>query len=420
MFVNRYFHPDLSATSQMLSDIAFRLAARGWRVTVVTSRQLYEDARAELPVRETIAGVEVVRVSTTSFGRRTLALRAADYASFYVAAAVALARIVRTGDVVIAKTDPPLLSLVAGPVTRLKGARLVNWLQDLFPEVASGVGMGRGRLARIGFAALKALRDRSCRIARRTVVLGERMHEAMAARGIAHDRLAVIANFADGRLITPVARDRNPLRRAWGLDGSFVVGYSGNLGRAHDAATLLAAMECICSGGGASRTGAAECGAPRVVWLFIGGGKRLDELRAEVRQRGYGNVVFQPYQPREALALSLSAADVHLVSLMPELEGAIVPSKIYGIAAAGRPAIFIGDGDGEVARLVRRHGSGVTVAPGDGAGLAAAILQLAGDPARAAQMGEAARRAFETENDVAIAVERWDALLTQVTNRTAG
>lgn len=401
VFVNRFFYPDHSATSQMLSDLAFRLARRDWRVRVVTSRQLYSNPGAKLAAHEVVDGVEIHRVASTRFGRSSLPGRAVDYLTFYLSAAATLLRLARTSDVVVAKTDPPLLSLITVPIAGLTGAASVNWLQDLFPEVASGVGLGSGRLSRSAYALLARLRDASLSAAACNVVLGERMRSLVLARGLDPAKVRIIHNWADGAAVRPVPPDRNPLRHAWGLAGRFVVGYSGNLGRAHECRTMLDAIAAT-----------AANDAP-VTWLFIGGGSAYAELETGVRARGLANVVFKPYQPREQLAESLSAADVHLVSLRPELEGMIVPSKYYGIAAAGRAAIFIGDANGEIARIVARAGSGVTVAPGDGAALAGRVLALASDPAAVADMGERARRDFEGLYHLDRAVDRWIGVLEE-------
>ena len=111
LFVNRYFHPDHSATSQMLSDLSFHLAERGWRVEVVTSRQRYDDSSARLPSRETVRGVEVRRVWSTRFGRGFLPGRAVDYATFYFSAFFALLRRAKRGSTIVALTDPPMISV---------------------------------------------------------------------------------------------------------------------------------------------------------------------------------------------------------------------------------------------------------------------------------------------------------------------
>jgi len=415
-FVNRYFYPDHSATSQMLSDLAFALADRGHRITVVTSRLSYDNPSARLPARDTVRGVEIVRLATTGFGRSGLAGRAVDYLTFYLAAAWLLLRQVRRGDVVVAKTDPPLLAVVTTPIARLRGAHPVSWLQDIYPEVVTALGMAGGRLSRVLFAALKWLRDRALRKASLNVAIGERMAAELHRLGAPRASIRVIPNWADGRVVRPVSRAGNELRRAWGLTDAFVVGYSGNLGRAHDTATILAAMALTAASSaapvmelaGGSDLPEPEHPEPAIQWLFVGGGAQLAKLKAETERRGDRNVLFEPYQPRDALSASLSAPDVHLISLRPGLEGRIVPSKYYGIAAAGRPAIFIGDPDGEIARILTTTGTGLVVAEGDGDSLARAIVGLASARRTADDMGRRARALFDERYDLPFAVQAWD------------
>ena len=397
IFVNRYFHPDQCATSQMLTDLAFDLAAGGLGVAVVTSRQRLEDPRAALPVHEHVRGVEVFRVRSSRFGRRARAGRLLDYLSFHLFSALRLARICRAGDVVVAKTDPPLLSVVAGWLARRCGASHVNWLHDLFPEVAEALGV-RGLGGWIG-AALGRARNRSLVGASMNVVLGDGMAERLEALGVGTDRIRVIHNWCDGEAVRPRPVEGHPLRRQWGLERCFVVGYSGNLGLAHEFETILGAA-------------AALRDEHRFAFLLIGGGLRLDAVRARVAALGLGNVTFKPYQPRERLELSLTVPDVHLVSLRPELEGLVVPSKVYGIAAAGRPAIHIGSRDGEVARLLQDMGFGCTVAAGDAPGLVKAIRELADDTTTCRVLGASAREAFERRFAMPVALSAWRDVLT--------
>lgn len=416
VFINRYFYPDHSATSQMLSDIAFGLQGAGRTVSVITSRQRYDAPEEQLAARETTAGIDIHRIWTSRFGRHNLVGRAVDYVTFYFSCAVALMRLVRRGDVIVAKTDPPMLSVIAAPIARFKRARLVNWLQDVFPEVAQSLGIGRSGISRSVFSLLYWLRDRSLKTAGANVVLGERMKEHLIAHGVDPKKIAIIPNFADGTLITPVAREENPLRVSWGLGDSFVVAYSGNLGRAHDYFTLIDAIARLEKDPPSPSQSNAQTSSPpipRILWLFIGGGALYEAFRTEITKRGLTSVRFEPYQPRERLAQSLSAGDVHLVSLRPELEGLIVPSKFYGIAAAGRPAIFIGHADGEIARLMAQNECGVTVGEGDGAGLAHAILALANASEHAQAMGKNARAAFEKHWEKKAVLQRWRALLDE-------
>jgi colanic acid biosynthesis glycosyl transferase WcaI len=422
IFLNRFFHPDHSATSQMLSDLAFALAESGGEVAVITSRQRYDAPADTLPARESVGGVSVYRIWTSRFGRANLVGRTIDYATFYLSAAWRLWRLARPGDVVIAKTDPPMLSVIAAPLCRQRKARLVNWLQDIFPETAQALGVG-GRMAHAPFRLMQRLRSRSLKAADMNAVLGQRMAERVSSLGVRVDRIRILPNWADGASIAPVDPRANALRREWALGDAFVVGYSGNLGRAHEIDTLLEAMTVLeATPGTASATDTAAPGRnerqrPPVVWLFIGNGALLDVLKVEVARRRLTSVRFKPYQPKARLADSLSAADVHLVSLRPALEGLIVPSKFYGVTAAGRPTVFIGDEDGEIARLIAHHKCGLTVATGDGRVLARAILNLAVDPDLCRWMGQRAREAFNAEFDKPIALARWESLLREMAAR---
>jgi glycosyltransferase involved in cell wall biosynthesis len=316
--------------------------------------------------------------------------------TFYLSAAWRLFRLLRRGDVVVAKTDPPLISVPVGWVAGLRGARLVNWLQDLFPEVAAALGI---RLARGTAGGLLAnLRDRSLKRAAMNVAIGEGMRKRLLDLGVDSARVDVIHNWSDDERIQPLSAEANPLRGEWGLDGKFVVGYSGNLGRAHEHETLLAAADRL-------------RGERDVVFLFIGGGASMGTMRAEAEARGIGNLIFRPYQPAERLRESLAVPDVHLVVLRPEMEGLIVPSKFYGIAAAGRPTIFVGSRAGEIAGLLSAGEAGFAVDQGDGLGLAEAVLRLRDDPALRERIGQNARRLCEERFSRRAALEHWERVL---------
>jgi colanic acid biosynthesis glycosyl transferase WcaI len=369
LFVNRYFHPDHSATSQMLSDLAFHLAERGRNVVVVTSRQRYDDARASLPPREMIRGVDVRRVWSTRFGRGFLPGRAVDYATFYISAFFALLRNASRDSTVVALTDPPLISVVAALAAMLRGAALINWTQDLFPEVAEALGM---RALRV----LRGVRNWSLRRARTNVALGD----SMAAR---LPNAVVIHNWADAALRpVDIAHDR------------FVGGYSGNLGRAHDAKTMLDAIRKLRDD-------------DTIEFVITGGGAQLDAIRAE----RLPNVRFAGYAPREALSESLSAADAHLVTLLPSLEGLIVPSKFYGVLAVARPVLFAGAVDGDLARIIRENDCGFVIAEGDSDELVRRIRELAGDRGRARAMGLRGRKLYEERFAPHIALAAWERIV---------
>jgi colanic acid biosynthesis glycosyl transferase WcaI len=392
LIVNRYFHPDRSATSQLLTDLVETAVKQGFATTVFASRQLYNEPGASLPLRQDHLGAEVRRLWATRSGRLCLPGRALDYATFCGSAFGALLAAARPGDVILAKTDPPLISVVAWAVARIKGAKLVNWCQDLFPEAAAAVGFGvaAGTSGRV----LRALRNASLRGAAMNVAVCEGMAERLRAEGIPADRVTVIHNWADGSQVRPLAREHNRLRRQWGLGERFVIGYSGNLGRMHDVETLIELMDALGD-------------EPEMVFLLIGAGAGYERLKRRAARRGLGNVMLRPHQPMAALRESLAVPDLHIVSLRPECEGLVMPSKLYGALAAGRPVIAMGAPAGDVARIVRAHDAGLVVAPGGALAAAAAIRALRAEPLRLAQMGANARRAYERRYSREASLAAW-------------
>lgn len=396
VFVNRYYRPDHSATAQLLTDLAERLAAHGVPVVVVSSRQCYDDPQRPLCAREQLGGVEIHRVWTSRFGRANLLGRAFDYLSFYLSSFLHLMACVRPGDVLVVKTDPPMISVIGAIVARVKGATLVNWLQDLFPEVARELGVSIMKPPLHGL--LKKIRNWSLNSARHNVVLGDLMAQRVNAETGRPDKTVIIPNWVVQPDIRAVASDDNPLRDEWALQHKFVVGYSGNLGRAHEFGTILEAALLLKD-------------EPDLQFLFIGAGAQLAPVREFVERHALSHVTFKNYQPLEQLAYSLSAADLHLVSLQPGLEGLIVPSKFYGIVAVGRPLAFIGAADGELGRLIAGHECGATVAPGDAEALARFIAELKTNPREHARLAENSRRLAQIHLNRDTSLGAWQELL---------
>ncbi len=400
IFINRYFYPDHSATSQLLSDLAFQLANGKMLVHIVTSRQRYDDPTAKLVSEENIYNVHVHRIWTSRFGRDSIPGRAFDYLTFYISATFFLFFLVKKNDTVIAKTDPPLISVFAAVATRVKGARLINWLQDLFPEIASALGVN-GVQKGFLFDFIKWLRNWSLKVAAKNIVLGELMKARLINEGMKPDRIDVIHNWADCELIHPVDRVSNRLRADWGVTNKFVIGYSGNLGRAHEFDTILDAAEILKD-------------KHDIVFLFIGGGTQVETVRREAAKRGLSNVIFKPYQLRGILSESLSVPDVHLISLRPELESLIVPSKFYGIAGVGRTVIFIGDKKGEIPSILAKENCGFTINVGEKIILAELITNLAAKPELVRQGDAHARAVFEQKFNSKYSIEQWKVLLSDI------
>ncbi|MEM9357048.1 MAG: glycosyltransferase family 4 protein [Pseudomonadota bacterium] len=400
VFVNRYYAPDHSATAQLLTDLASASVRADRDVFVVTSRQRYDDASAALPRKQTIEDVTVCRVRSFRFGRRYLVGRTLDYASFLVTATLRTWRLTRAGDIVVATTDPPLLSLALSSPTKLRRAKLINWLHDLFPEVAEELGWSRGPLSRFLLQVLRLFRNRTLSTASTNIVLGTLMLQRVQAIGIPAHKIRTIQNWSNEHAIRPIRAPDNPLRRAWHFAADdIVVSYAGNLGRAHDIGTLLSAMRLI--------DNAPDKISRRLRFLIIGDGFLYDHIQSEVTRLSLRNTVFKPYQPRVLLPQCLSIADIHLTILRPQLEGLIVPSKFYGAAAAGRPIIHIGSTTGEIANVLTTADCGLVVTEGDGPGLVRAIRHLADDAALRSLMGKRARDLVETEITRSRSIAEW-------------
>ncbi|WNO55218.1 glycosyltransferase family 4 protein [Stakelama saccharophila] len=405
IFCNRFFWPDESATAQILSDVAFDLAARGQPVTVVTSQLSYSDPKRHLAAREEVAGVQILRVRTWGGGRQALLAKAAHFVTFYMAASTAAWREVRRGDVLVAKTDPPLLSIPMMLVARMRGAKFVVWIQDLYPELAGrlGVAIARGLTGRF----LAMLRNKSLKAASANVVIGKRMLSILCSQGVREDQIVMIPNWTADRALLPNASGHQSLRKEWGFASSdTIVGYSGNLGRAHDVDTILhAAKELQLSG------------RSDIHFLFVGGGKTREYLYQRASTLGLGNIAYRPYVERSRLGESMAVADIHWLSLKPDLEGMIVPSKFYGIAASARPAIFVGSPTGEIAELLEKHGAGLTCPVGNSALLAQQIVQLADDPEFRTRLGRNGRRAIDESLNQRVSTSAWASLINRLVSQ---
>ena len=400
-FFNRSYHPESGATGQLLTELAEDLArVHGWSVTVVAGPPLPggpvgpASAGGAWPFpTESRNGVVIHRARATMFNRARFVGRATNYLSYFVGACLIALRVPRP-DVVVSLTDPPIIGLAALIAARRTRARFVYVCQDVFPEVAVLLEDFHSRV-------VNRLLDRINRVlvrgADRVVAVGETMRERLiAGKGADPRKVMVIHNWADCAAVKPGDK-RNPFSLDNALADAFVVMHSGNVGLSQDLDTLLEAAARL-------RT------YPDIVVAVVGDGVRREALLSRARSRGLANVRFLPYQPREKLTDSFASADVFVVSLRRGLAGYIVPSKLYGILAAGRPYVAAVEDACEVAAITRRCGGGLLAEPGNAEDLARKILILYHDRSLARELGERSRRAG-LEFDRRRQVERYDALL---------
>jgi colanic acid biosynthesis glycosyl transferase WcaI len=379
-FFNRSYWPDQAATGQLLTELAEDLVARhGCAVTVVAGRALNAAANAAgriwRPIEcEARNGVTIVRANGTLYSPRRFAGRAANYLTYFASASAAAFRVGHP-DVVVSLTDPPIVGLAARWAARRANARFVFLCEDIFPEVAS-------LLEDFHHPTVNRTLDRVNRYLLReadaVVALGERMRARLVdEKGAEPSRVHVIHNWADCEAIVPGPKD-NAFSREMGLADRFVLMHSGNVGLSQNLDVLIEAADRLRS-------------RDRLAIVIVGEGARREHLEREVERRGLSNVRFLPYQPKARLHESFAAADAFVVSLKPGIEGYIVPSKLYGILAAGRPFIAAVDPSCEAAEIARTGRCGVPARPGDPADLTEKIALLYDDPASTRQLGANAR-----------------------------
>jgi len=406
-FFNRCYRPDFGATGQLLTELAEDLVREyGCAVTVVAGPALTRepgdgDAGSlrglGLFSRHRHRGVEILRARGTRFPKHRFVGRAANYLSYFLSACLVGGRVSRS-DIVVSLTDPPILGLAALMTAHRTGARFVFVCQDVFPEVASLVEDFESPTVN---RLLQWVNRYLVRRADRVVALGETMRERLiAGKGADPAKVTVIHNWADCSAIEPGPKD-NPFSVEHGLNNRFVVMHSGNMGLSQNLETLIDAAAHLRS-------------YDDLVFALVGDGVKRTQLEAKVRSLGLSRVHFFPFQPREVLRESFASADVFVVSLKQGLAGYIVPSKMYGILAAGRPVVAAVEEDCEVASLCKKLDCGLLARPGDSRDLAEKILTFYRQRSLARRQGDNARRGgllFDRPNQVRAYYELFESVV---------
>jgi putative colanic acid biosynthesis glycosyltransferase WcaI len=392
LVLNQYYWPGVEATAQLLTELCEALT-EDLDVKVVTGQL---QGQEEQPHRSVRNGVEIVRVPSTSFERSKLFARASNYATYLTSALFGGLR-GRRPDVVLCMTDPPIVANIALLVARRFRVPLVVISQDVFPEIAVQLKRLENPVV---MSLLRGLVGLYLRRADRIVAIGDAMRQRLEEKGAPAERMLVIPNWIDTTRLGPLDKS-NHWSRSWGVDKKFVVMHSGNVGHAQDLDSLI-------------RAGTFLRDLDDLRIMIIGMGARHAELVALAELHEVDQVQFLYYQSREVLPQSLSAADVHVVGLAAGLAGYVVPSRLYGILAVGKPVIVAADPESETAQLVTEVGCGVVVPPGRPELLARAIRDAHDGKYDLEAMGARGREWVEREADRSVAVRRYRDLLLEL------
>lgn len=395
LLLNQFYPPDPAPTGQYLHDLGKALVEQGHEVRVLCSRRSY-NGTDKYPARETRDGVEIVRLPATGFGRRGFVGKLADYGSFYGSLFTSLMFKGGKADVILALTTPPYIGLLGKWAACWHGARHAHWIMDLYPDVMFAHGMARKNS--LFFCLLKWLTRYQFRGSGWVLTLGPMMAEKVKqyqSDSTGSNKDGDDLNLSDqipSTLWVPLwsnenlspwpAKEENPLRaeRGWKKDETVFL-YSGNMGLGHRLGEFLEAARLL--------------GAKGPRWVFAGGGKRRAEVEAFAKAHPEARIDLMGYAPDELLRTHLCAADVHLASLDSSWQGLMVPSKLQGSFAVGRPVLFVGGRNCETAKWIEESGGGWVVPENDISALILAVKQ-ASNPVEFQARGLAARHFAET------------------------
>lgn len=403
LILSQVYVPDPASVGQHMADAAAEMARRGWRVRVLTSANGYNDPKIKYKPFEVINGVEVKRLPFSSFGKKSLPIRALA-AFLFMAQTIIYGFFTRgisggkgNSGAILVSTSPPMCIIAAWIIRllRLGTVPIKFWVMDINPDQL--ISLGKIKPTSLPARAMNFFNRRILASSSDVVVLDKFMAKTMNDKLNVQEKMHVLPVWPHEDSVEPVQHEDNPFRKAHNLQGKRVLMYSGNHGIALPLETFLKAAVKFKDDA-------------RVAFLFIGDGVRKKEVEATIKEHGLTNMVSLPYQPLNQLRFSLSAADAHLVSVGDEAVGIIHPCKIYGAMAVARPIILLAPNPCHVSDLVAgergqedvaanaRTPIGWHIAHGDVDAAERVIREIIEAPAdRLAAMGDRARHVIEKQ-----------------------
>jgi colanic acid biosynthesis glycosyl transferase WcaI len=378
LVISQVYVPDPASVGQHLADVAETMVLRGYDVRVLTSRRGYENPREKFPRRERRAGVNIVRLSWSSFGKQSLVHRLIGQAMFLLQVIVR-GIFARRLSKILVSTSPPMAAFAAVTIAFVRRVPISYWVMDLNPDQA--VELDKVKANSWLASLMKWLNRKIFAQAEQVIVLDRYMAERIRKQYSVRGRLEILPPWPhENHLGVPVGA--NSFQSQYNPDGKFVVMYSGNHSPASPVTTLVQAALRMQDD-------------PRFLFMFIGGGQGKREVDDAIESHRPRNILSLPYQPLERIRYSLGTADIHAVTLGNKMPGIIHPCKIYGAMAIGRPVLFLGPRPSHAADLLDRHQLGWQVNHGDVAGTIAALEAAAAlSPVERSAIGERARAAI--------------------------
>jgi colanic acid biosynthesis glycosyl transferase WcaI len=371
LIISQVYVPDPAAVGQHIADAAAEMARRGYSVRVLTSGRGYDDPTVKFPPREVRDGVDVRRLPLSSFGKRSIPVRLAGQSLFLAQAILRGIFTPRLAGILVS-TSPPMCSVAALIISFFRRVPVKYWVMDINPDQM--IAMKKIGEHSLPARAFNALNRMILKRASDVIVLDRFMAQRINAKREVSSKLAVMPPWPHEGELEPIAHGHNPFRKSHNLDGTFVVMYSGNHSPANPITTILDAAERLQDD-------------PRLVFMFIGGGAGKKEVDDRIA-RGVKNIRSLPYQPLSQIKYSLSAADLHIVSIGDAVVGIVHPCKVYGAMAVARPVLLLGPDPCHVSDIIQQHQIGWRLHHGDVDGAVRILKEAMAHPGLLASKGQ--------------------------------
>ncbi len=385
LIFSQVYVPDPAAVGQYMHEAAAELVRRGWRVRVLTSDRGYDDPSVRFPRREVRDGVEIHRLPWCSFGKKSIPVRLLGQLSFLIQC-IFRGLFMRDLAGLFITTSPPMAAIAALSIAMFRRTPIAYWVMDLNPDQVVVLGKLSERSPAV--RAFNVLNRMILKRANEVIVLDRFMAERVLRKRDIREKLHIMPPWPHQSHLEVIEHADNPFRREHGLENKLVVMYSGNHTSSNPLSTVLQA---------ALRLQHRE----ELIFMFIGGGMGKKEVEQVIAQHKPRNIISLPYQPLDRIKYSLSAADVHLVSVGETVVGVVHPCKVYGAMAVQRPILLLGPDPCHVSDIIDEHRIGWRIRHGDVDGAVATLEAILATPEseRRAMGARAARLTQEQFSD---------------------
>lgn len=398
LFLNRAFYPDVEATGQLLTELCQELE-NDFEIHVICGNPLYRKVKNRRLINKTSYGkITIWRINNTTFPKKYFLTRFINLFSYFILCFVWTSFLKRM-NCVIAETDPPLLAVVAYVYSRIHRSEFIYYPQDIWPDV--GI-VNRKMTNPILTKILKLVNVFLYQKSTQIIVPGRDMKKRLEEEySIPPHKIAVVENWADPDQIFPIAREENIFLKKYSLKDKFLVMYSGNLGLSQDLENIIYLADALRE-------------VKDIFFVLIGEGALKEKLVNMSASLGLRNIIFLNYQEKKDLKFSLNAAHIHLVPLKKGMKGIIVPSKVYGIMASGKPFIAAVDEGSEIDKIVREFQCGIVTSPSDVEELKKAVLWAFHNQDKIEKMGEMGKIALVNHYTKKICAQKFKKIIENV------